>query len=336
VLHPLLHRNTSDLSGQRYTSTFTGDEFFLADHQVSTNGRGKDKVLPGVAYLEMVRAAVEQASPGRPDRTVLELRNMLWAQPIFVNGSRQVDIGLGPGQHDDIEYEIYSETVDEDVVHCRGSAIWSRESVPAKVDLELLKQQMRMGRLEPSTIYALFLEMGLCYGPAHQGISALYLGEKQLLAELRLPRSVERTHSSYVLHPSLLDSALQAVIGLVLDRPDVRHRAMVPFALDSLRIRSVCAQQTMSWIRYSESAMSDSLKVDIDLCDTAGNINVEMRGFVLRAWNRHSAQTTVLCHPSGKTSRANGNGSEHYSRLIQSVIDHEMSVDEATRLAMGD
>ncbi|MCP3942315.1 MAG: type I polyketide synthase, partial [Desulfobacteraceae bacterium] len=56
-LHPLLHRNTSDLSEQRFSSAFTGNEFFLADHVV----KGK-KVLPGVAYLEMARAAVERAA----------------------------------------------------------------------------------------------------------------------------------------------------------------------------------------------------------------------------------------------------------------------------------
>lgn len=48
-LHPLLHRNTSDFSEQRFSSTFTGQEFFLKDHVV--NGR---KVLSGAACLEMV------------------------------------------------------------------------------------------------------------------------------------------------------------------------------------------------------------------------------------------------------------------------------------------
>jgi len=61
VLHPLLHGNTSDLSAQRYTSTFTGDEFFLADHRVRADGRTVQKVLPGVACLEMARAAIERA-----------------------------------------------------------------------------------------------------------------------------------------------------------------------------------------------------------------------------------------------------------------------------------
>src|SRR5262249_44795170 len=61
MLHPLLHTNTSDLSEQRYSSTFTGEEFFLADHQVAGQ-----KVLPAVAYLEMARAAIEQAWPAEP------------------------------------------------------------------------------------------------------------------------------------------------------------------------------------------------------------------------------------------------------------------------------
>src|SRR5438552_1171580 len=64
AIHPLVQRNTSDLSEQRYSTTLTGEEFFLADHQVEWKGQGGAKVLPGVAYLEMARAAMEQAVPG--------------------------------------------------------------------------------------------------------------------------------------------------------------------------------------------------------------------------------------------------------------------------------
>src|ERR1700729_2421240 len=51
-LHPLLHRNTSDLMEQRYSAEFSGEEFFLADHEVKGEWGGREKVLPGVAYLE--------------------------------------------------------------------------------------------------------------------------------------------------------------------------------------------------------------------------------------------------------------------------------------------
>ena len=57
TLHPLLHRNTSDLAEQRFTTTLTGREFFLADHRVQGQ-----MILPGVAHLEMARAAVDQGA----------------------------------------------------------------------------------------------------------------------------------------------------------------------------------------------------------------------------------------------------------------------------------
>ncbi len=51
TLHPLVHRNTSDFTEQRFSSVFTGTEFFLADHVVQGQ-----KILPYcVAYLEMAR-----------------------------------------------------------------------------------------------------------------------------------------------------------------------------------------------------------------------------------------------------------------------------------------
>src|SRR5258708_5753229 len=86
-IHPLLHCNSSDLSKQCYTSTFTGEEFFLVDHQVKTEGSVNQKVLPGAAYLEMARAAIDHALPGRSESTVWELHNTVWSQPIIVTGN---------------------------------------------------------------------------------------------------------------------------------------------------------------------------------------------------------------------------------------------------------
>ena len=56
-IHPLVQQNTSDFSEQRFSSIFTGEEFFLADHVVKG-----EPVLPGAAYLEMARTAVERSS----------------------------------------------------------------------------------------------------------------------------------------------------------------------------------------------------------------------------------------------------------------------------------
>ncbi|SFJ92820.1 beta-ketoacyl synthase N-terminal-like domain-containing protein, partial [Thermoflavimicrobium dichotomicum] len=104
-LHPLLHINTSDFTGQRFTSTFTGREFFLTDHMVKG-----ERILPGVAYLEMARAAVEQALKGfGPGQTGLLLKNVVWIRPIVVGEDPiQVHIGLTPRENGEIEYQVYS------------------------------------------------------------------------------------------------------------------------------------------------------------------------------------------------------------------------------------
>src|SRR3546814_11069880 len=70
VLHPLVHENVSTLQQARFTTLLTGAEFFLADHRMQGQ-----KILPGVAYLEMVRAAIAHATDDeRQPQAALGLR----------------------------------------------------------------------------------------------------------------------------------------------------------------------------------------------------------------------------------------------------------------------
>lgn len=62
--------------------------------------------------------------------------------------------------------------------------------------------------------YRFFEQSGLFYGPSHQGIQRLHIGEGQVIAQLKLPPSLASTAEEYGLHPALVDSAIQACIGL--------------------------------------------------------------------------------------------------------------------------
>src|SRR5262249_24769765 len=297
VLHPLLHSNTSDLSEQRYSSTFTGKEFFLADHQVAANGHGKHKVMPGVACLEMARAAVEQAWPIQPYSNVLELHNTVWTQPIIVDGSKQVSLALRANDQDQIDYEIYTQDGDQEIVHWQGRAMWSREPAPARLDLERLKREMGQGKVESSVVYATLMRTGLIYGPAFQGIIALHRGSNQVLAELRLPKVVEGTQADYILHPSLMDGAFQAAVGLLEGWPEGSYKTRLPFALERLRILSHCTQEMFAWLRYAPgSQASDKVtKLDIDVCDPQGNVCMQMKGFTTCAMEGDFRECRSVC-----------------------------------------
>ncbi|MCU1245946.1 MAG: hypothetical protein JWN02_1856, partial [Acidobacteria bacterium] len=290
-MHPLLHGNTSDLRGQRYSSTFTGDEFFLVDHQVKAGDEPGRKVLPAVAYLEMAREALEQAWPC-PDGHRLELRNVVWARPVFVSGDTEVSIALVAVGDEQIDFEIYGHDADQESIHCQGRGVWSRRQAALRLDVEQLKGEMNGEALAPELTYAAFARMGLIYGPTFQAIAAVHRGDGQVLAELRLPRSLETTSKDYALHPSLMDSALQAAIGLFGDLSEPASGPPLPFALDSLRIDAPCPAQAIAWMRYAPGSHAGDplVKLDVDLCDALGNVCVQMHGVSTRVLSREIAR----------------------------------------------
>ena len=290
-IHPLLHRNTSDFTEQRFSSAFTGDEFFLADHNV----RGR-RVLPGVAYLEMARAAVFQAcgAPAEGDAKV-KLEKVVWVQPI-VAGEKpvQVHIGLHPKDSGEIAYEIYSFSGEDDaetVLHNQGIAIVSSPDGVQPLDLNALQAECSRESLGSMQCYEAFRAMAIDYGPAHRGLEKVFVGQDRVLAKLSLPPSISGTQDRFILHPSMMDSALQAFIGLMLVSDDSTVsesppllKPVLPFALEELEIYGRCRDVMWALVRSNNghSAGDKAPELEIDLCDDIGRVQVRMRGLTSR------------------------------------------------------
>jgi polyketide synthase PksN len=307
-IHPLLQQNTADLLEQRFSSTFTGEEFFLADHKVKGY-----RVLPGVAYLEMARAAVEQAAGALArDQAGIRVKNVVWARPVTVEDKPvRVHIGLFPEDNGEIAFEIYSkpEALDaEPLVHSQGRAVLEtadQVTVVPTLDITALKAQCNQAHFSSHQCYQAFRAMGINHGPAHQGVEQIYVGANQILAKLSLPAAVSDTRNQFVLHPSLMDSALQASIGLMIPPGEsipspgkVTLNPPLPFALQELEIRGNCTPGMWALIRASDgSEGGDSiLKLDIDLCDETGKIRVRMKKFSYRFLEGEMGSTGPSTH----------------------------------------
>ncbi|WP_313462886.1 GNAT family N-acetyltransferase, partial [Achromobacter sp.] len=162
VLHPLVHRNTSDLSEQRYSTWLTGEEFVLRDHIVLGQ-----RVVPGVAQLEWARAAVSLALGGA---AAIRLEQVSWMRRLAVAEPLEVHIGLEVEDDGRIGYEIYSGEGEAVQVYSQG---WAAVAAPAEaptVDLAALRAQC--GRTFSSEdCYARFAAMGLHQGPSFQSLT---------------------------------------------------------------------------------------------------------------------------------------------------------------------
>ncbi len=289
MLHPLLHGNTSDLGEQRYASTFTGHEFFLADHRVLDR-----HVLPGVAYLEMARAAVLNALPDDRQAPAIELRNIVWAQPVVVSAPAQVNIALIPSDGGAIDYEIYSHDGDVETVHGQGRAVVAPLAAASTLDVEQLERRMTRDTVDAADFYASCARMGLAYGPSLRGVTDIRRGDDELLVRLRMPSAVRDAAAGYVLHPTMMDSAIHACAALL---DGIADEPRVPFALDALRIVGPCVAEMLAWVRVAPGGR----KIDIDLCEASGNVRVQFLGLSSRVMGSiAAAEQTVEFKDGGE------------------------------------
>ncbi|WP_256524085.1 SDR family NAD(P)-dependent oxidoreductase [Aquimarina sp. EL_43] len=332
IIHPLLHQNTSDLSQQCYTTAFNGKEFFLRDHKV--NGH---KVLPAVAYLEMALAAVNHASTIYQEGYIVELQNVVWLKPLYVDANKQASISLFDSENkssteEKIDFEIYSNDTkaqhQQEEIHCQGQAIFIKGEISIKKDIDQLKAQMCEGIIESHTVYSSFKQIGMDYGLSHQGVSVIYMGAEQLLAQLSLPVEAETDHNQFTLHPSVMDSALQACIGLMVDVDNLPSRPLLPFALESVHIISKCTSLMYVWVRYSQGCKPGDrvIKLDLDLCDQEGNVCVQILGFSSRILEEKIDNTSQV------TLHNQNFDDSFYSDVIEKVLNNEISVEEAAKL----
>ncbi|WP_341278224.1 SDR family NAD(P)-dependent oxidoreductase [Paenibacillus sp. FSL H8-0537] len=290
MLHPLLHENISVLEEQRYASVFTGKEFFLADHVI--NGQ---RILPGVAHLEMVRAALELAAGASEEGSAWRLQHVGFASPILAgNWPVEVQVGLRAEEGEEISFEVRDGR--GAVVHSQGRARRLGKADAPAVDLATLQTACSQNRISASELYELFRQAGLDYGPAHQGIESLSIGTGQVLAKLSLPDCVADIESRYVLHPSLMDAALQAAIGLMLGTAS--FKPLVPFAFEEVEIYGPCTPSMWAVVRRSEGSRAEDKvqKFDVDACDENGQVRVRLKGYTSRVLEEGAGGRTQGAH----------------------------------------
>jgi amino acid adenylation domain-containing protein/thioester reductase-like protein len=271
VLHPLVGVNTSTLAIQSYKTMLEGTRFYLSDHVV-----GELKLLPGVAYLEMARVAGELA---QPENKVTGFKRVVWLQPLVVSDKQQVSIKLIPNKDESVTYEISSR--EGAVIHSQGELVYGQARRSEPLAIEQLKQQLGQV-LEANSLYAQLKAQGFSHGPSFQSVQWLRTDGEQVLGYLVLPKGVKEAvdRSQYVMHPSLLDGALQAVIGLqsASDKPNGQY---LPFAIDEVELSGALPDSCYVWAR-KQADKGQVQRYDILVVDAQGEVLVTLKGFSAR------------------------------------------------------
>ena len=268
-LHPLVRWNTSTLTEQSFKTQLRGIEFYLTDHVV-----GNQKVFPGVAYLEMARAAAELALPGSKVR---DIEDVVWAKPLIVHEvGVEINLRLEP-QEEKVAYTLYTLQGGEETVHGLGTLIYGeRKELPAWSSPSALEEKLSH-LYTKEEIYQHFSKVGLHYGQTFQAVEWIKTDNNEALGYYRLPSSVLNDDEVYELHPSLLDGTFQVSLGFMLRKEN--PPLSVPFALEKLILHRPLPSEGYSHIRR---VVGSDMRFDIQVLDMQGQVCAELKGLSVR------------------------------------------------------
>lgn len=261
-IHPLLGCNRSTLDSVSFTTTFTGDEYFLAEHIIGTG-----KVLPGVAYLEMALQAIYQVTGEWYNR----FNNIVWSTPYrFSNEENTLVIELS-GRKEEIHFSVNSPNGKRE--YARGRCSIKSDCIEQS-PLKKLPAQIVYSH---NHIYSLFESLNLHYGDAFRGIKEIQCLDSTVHAKISL-HSRELTEArQYQLHPGLLDSILQSSL------PFSRERGtMLPFAIDELVLHKPLTSN-VSVETQKQVDQPTTLSVDISAFSSSNVPLLTIKGFTLKS-----------------------------------------------------
>jgi len=290
-----------------FVSTLTGREAFLADHVIQ--GR---KILPGTAYLEMARAAIALSAP-IDDGQMIVLSDSVFVQPMIVQGECTVETKVYPGAPGEFGVEVTT----SQGVHFQSSARIADRPSSRDLDIADLEERCTGATFNRQQIYSDFRRTGISYGPSHQGLESVRLGNDCALATLVLPGSAAQGMD---LSPGMLDSVLQGGALLAGHQDGIR----VPFIAKSTTIHGPLPDRAYAWLTATDQG------IDATITDAQGEVRVVVTGFVARELDLHQGEEALVYYGVewGEAAAADEDGDvtviegqADYAALVKAVIE---------------
>ncbi|HEY3710251.1 MAG TPA: SDR family NAD(P)-dependent oxidoreductase [Amycolatopsis sp.] len=272
VGHPLIDGFVAlaDDAGVVFTSRLsTRTHPWLADHVVL----GKT-LLPGTAFAELAIRAGDEVGCTRIEELTLESPLVFPGQgavqvrvsvgALTDTGSRAILIDSRPAGADDASW----------LRHASGSL--SREAAAPPVE-DAVWPPAGAEPVQVEGCYEDFAGLGFDYGPAFQGLRAVWRRDGEMFAEVILPEHVSADAGAFGLHPALLDAALHPWL-----LPDAGRdgTGAVPFSWEGVSLHATgAASLRVRLVPTGEDTMS------ITITDPAGLPVATVESLVSRAFS---------------------------------------------------
>ncbi|WP_329171721.1 type I polyketide synthase [Streptomyces sp. NBC_01477] len=305
--HPLLQRLVRDTPASRTYATVlsTADSWIVGDHRIQGHG-----LVPGTAYLELVRAAAAGQAAGRD----IEIGDVQYLVPVIVPDGQTREVFTTVEERDGRwHFAVQSRTGAPGAAawtdHARGTVAFPERRPDTVRDLgelladcevrdvldttESIKLGLRLDRFEKGG------PIEFSFGPRWRCMREIQVGARRLLATLRLDEEYHGDLTDYLLHPALLDAAGGTAR---VHAPDTYY---LPFSYRRLRFTHGLTSTVHAYVQMKEPADSagETSTCDIEILDPDGRVLVSISDFTIKRINDPSGLREQILRASAEPGR---------------------------------
>jgi len=252
-----------------YSTAFSVDKHWvLNEHKV--NG---SYVVPGTTYLEIVMEICRRKFGDK----VIKLENVVFVSPLIVEESEVREaqsIIINKGQFCEFIITSRLESNQIWVKHAEGQITTEDIGTIPQMNIDELKQICSEKIVKPESVNKGIVEVG----PRWDNIKEIYIGDKQLLACLELPEKFKTDIQQYIIHPSMMDCAVNIAIR------GVGKGLYLPWSYKSLKIYGSMEGEIYSYIKSKNKNIenAETATFDILLMNQDKKVFLEVEDYVIK------------------------------------------------------
>lgn len=283
--HPLLDSVTVESPDREvYTTTFSPlTHWVLDEHRIVGNA-----VIPGVAYLEMARAASEKFADGQ----TIEIRDAFFLAPLGFRDDEKREVKLILEKQDNgCTFRVVSRLGEEDDAqewneYSTGKVAFVPPAPTRKHDINAIIERCNLRHVVLTDDSKRDEDLG----PRWQALKRAFVGDNELLSYLELPEQFAPELEKLKLHPSLLDRATGTGKEFL-----IREGVFLPMGYRRLRIHRALERVIYVHIRFrtDEDSKRQTITFDVTFMNQHGEELLDIEAFAQKRINDITGQIKV-------------------------------------------
>jgi 3-oxoacyl-(acyl-carrier-protein) synthase/acyl carrier protein/NAD(P)-dependent dehydrogenase (short-subunit alcohol dehydrogenase family) len=272
ILHPLLERRlVESMEADIFETVYTVDKHWvLNEHRVAGSC-----VVPGTTYLELAREIGRQYF----NDSFIELENILFISPLIVDDNEEKRVQtIVKVKNDFLEFEVASREKETGswIKHAEG--IIRRNTVTDRTASRSISEITRRLGSANEIDYSDIRTDGVDGGPRFKNMQRIYLGKNEALAYLELPEKYSDDLKYYLLHPALMDSAVN------MANHSIGNGLYLPLSFKKISIWGTTPSGIYSFLQKKSPDIDDpeTASFDISILEGSGKVLVKIEGFTVK------------------------------------------------------